>query len=131
MHFIEFIVTGINTSDPAVVELLMGEVTSFVACPGGVSLTIESRVEDPIDAVRLAAQWLRRAVPGVEITALQCDLPQRPLELLDIAAVARLLGVTQSRAKALAALDDAPIPLARLRSGPIWSSAQWEGFEQR
>jgi hypothetical protein len=49
-------------------------------------------------------------------------------DLLGVAEVAELLGVTKQRASDLARSDDFPSPIATLRAGPIWRRSQLARF---
>lgn len=55
---------------------------------------------------------------------------EKPRELAGTSEVADLLGVSRQRVSQLAARDDAPAPIARLKSGPVWYFSDWSVFAE-
>lgn len=106
--------------------------------PGGheidTILTVEA--DDIPAAAARALDTLLEVVPGTAVsvevmtTAEQDRRLAEPAfpELVGIAEIAGLLGVSRQRASAMQTLADFPAPVAVLRSGPVWRAADLNRF---
>lgn len=52
-------------------------------------------------------------------------------ELVGIAEIGELLGVSRQRVTQLAKRDDFPAPIARLRMGPVWTLKAVRGWNKQ
>jgi hypothetical protein len=111
-----------------------------VGCPPlpGWSATITVPGEDARfaaeQATSLVETWAAKsglpAWPVVRVDAVEASILDRELaepnypELVGIAELAELAGVSQQRASVLASRPDFPKPIARLRSGPVFDLRQ-------
>jgi hypothetical protein len=110
--------------------------------PGRLSVTLSVEAEDPATAFdvgldRVYAAVLPMATPGAAIAGGELladeEADQRLAgpafpELVGIAEVAELLGVTRQRASELQHRAGFPRPVALLRSGPVWRKGDLSSF---
>lgn len=106
----------------------------------GARLSVES--PNPAAATALALDLFRAAadeadlpdMPIVRVEALTHDELDRELaqpafpELVGVGEIAELLGVTRQRASEVQTRAGFPVPLARLKSGPVWTRASISTF---
>lgn len=90
-------------------------------------------------AAQIAIDIIMALAPGeviaIEVmTTVEADrrLDEPPFaELVGIAEVADMLGVTRQRASALQGRDGFPAPVAKLRAGPVWRRGDLQRFADR
>lgn len=127
------------TADQVEDRLLDGDTrgTSLAIGHGRISATFSAIGADPAAALADAVGHATTAVPGrvvaAEILTLEehdrrLEQPVFP-ELVGIAEIAELLGVTRQRASALQTNPRFPAPIAVLRSGPVWRRGDLTRFE--
>jgi hypothetical protein len=107
-----------------------------------VQLTVSTDRDDPADGARVAVDLVTTAarkaglppwqVVKLEVTEwerfdAELDEPNTP-DLVGIAELAELVGVTRQRASTLARRPGFPEPLAELASGPVWDLRMVERF---
>jgi hypothetical protein len=107
-----------------------------------VQLTITTPSDDPVRAVQAAVDIVTGAahqagLPGWPVVKLEAtewerfdaelDEPNTP-DLVGVAELAELCGVTRQRASVLARSGGFPEPLAELASGPVWDLRMVEQF---
>jgi hypothetical protein len=107
-----------------------------------VQLTVSTDRDDPVDGARVAVDLVTTAarkaglppwpVVKLEVTEwerfdAELDAPNTP-DLVGIAELAELVGVTRQRASTLARRPGFPEPLAELASGPVWDLRMVERF---
>jgi hypothetical protein len=134
---VELFTTCLDTYSPAVT----GAVTPEQARTWSVQLTIED-AEEPTQAAEWALRAARAAAtkaglplwPVVKLEATEWDRfdaeldePNAP-DLVGVAELAELCGVTRQRASTLARSDGFPEPLAELASGPVWDLRMVQRF---
>jgi hypothetical protein len=134
---VELFTTCLDAYSPAVT----GAVAPEQAPVWAVQLTIED-TEEPTQAAEWALHAARDAAakaglplwPIVKLEATEwerfdasLDEPNTP-DLVGVAELAELCGVTRQRASALARSDGFPEPLAELASGPVWDLRMVERF---
>jgi hypothetical protein len=110
---------------------------AVAASPGRVSATMSAPGYETSDAAANAVGYMRSAlrrgdVVAVEVlTEAEADArlaqPAFP-ELVGIAEIANLLGVSRQRASELQTRDGFPAPVAVLRSGPVWRKGDLTSF---
>lgn len=134
---VELFTTCLDAYSPAVT----GAASPDHARVWAVQLTIQD-AEEPTQAAEWALHAAREAAtkaglplwPIVKLEATEwerfdasLDEPNAP-DLVGVAELAELCGVTRQRASALARSDEFPEPLAELASGPVWDLRMVERF---
>lgn len=96
---------------------------------GMVGLTFDVDAGDHGEAATVAIRMLAAVAPAlrpVEVKVQTFEEQERELresnvpELLGVAELAEALGVSRQRVSELAATEDFPRPVAKLRAGPVW-----------
>lgn len=108
-----------------------------VGLPGSrqVETTLTVAAEEVSAAADLAIRRVLERVPGKVIavdvmTTAEADRRSKEQpQVVGVAEVAELLGVTKQRASMITQRDDFPAPIAKLASGPVWRAGAISTFK--
>lgn len=127
---------------------LTDEVIEDVAALGGaaggtagkdrLTTTITVKARGIVDALQKASELVARRAPGDVVDAEVATVDEHDrreeantvrAELVGLAEIAELLGITRQRVSEMHRdRKDFPMPVARLRSGPVWRKADLSTF---
>ncbi len=120
-----------------ILEALKDHSPAMSVGPQAIGVTFDVIADDAEAAIQEALRVFRRALPDlepVEVKVQTVEEQERQLaesnipELLGVAEVAEALGVSKQRVSELASQESFPLPIARLRSGPIWQRSALARF---
>jgi len=125
-------------SDSGVTSVQYATDGETVEVPIDIIFAVESPISDAgrVVLAELEKRWPTSALDVIRLESvdgaeLEREISEPAEEYVGVSEVAELLGVARQRVSQIVAnIEGAPEPLARLRSGPVWTRSSWNLFNE-